>query len=196
MRTLYSNRKTKIFIFHGAYGHPDENWFGWMKQELQERGILCEVPSFPTPEGQSLQSWLAVFSEVAQSIDSSTILIGHSLGAAFLLRWLERNPVRIKAAILVGAFIGEVGVSLFDSINRDFFSEPYNWERLRNRSSQFICYHGSNDPYVSKENFELLAGHLRAKKRLVLQGGHFNVAAGYRRFPLLLTHLNQLLEQN
>lgn len=194
MKTLSSNPSVKVFIFHGAYGYPEENWFGWLRRELLGCGIPCEVPQFPTPVGQSLQNWLAVFGGTARNIDSNTILIGHSLGAAFMLRWLELNSVRIKAAILVGAFIGAVGVPQFDTINRDFFSRPFNWNALRARTSRFVCYHGDKDPHVSMENFQFLAECLGAKKILVSEGGHFNAAAGYRQFPLLLTHLKQLLE--
>jgi len=186
----------QVIILHGAYGHPQENWFAWLKQKLEARGVSCEVPTFPTPQGQSLQTWLATFKEKGKSIHSQTILIGHSLGAAFMLRWLEQQAVRIKAAILVGAFSGEVGVTKFDSLNHDFFSKPFDYPLLRERCEHFFCYQGSNDPYVLKEQWESIAEPLQARKIRVSMGGHFNEAAGYRQFPLLLNHLNQLLEQN
>jgi predicted alpha/beta hydrolase family esterase len=185
----------KVIILHGAYGYPDENWFGWLKSELVLQGVSCEVPAFPTPAGQSLQGWLEVFKETAARLDEKTILIGHSLGAAFLLRWLELNPVQLRASILVGAFLGAVGIPRFDEINQDFFVKAFDWELLRKCSKEFFCYQGSNDPYVSKAMFDFIADQLQARRILVAQGGHLNAAAGYRQFPLLLNHVNQLLEQ-
>jgi predicted alpha/beta hydrolase family esterase len=44
-----------IFIIHGSYGNPDENWFPWLKKELEQEGHKVFVPKFPTPEDQSLR---------------------------------------------------------------------------------------------------------------------------------------------
>ncbi len=51
-----------FFIFHGIYGHPEENWFPWPKMEIEKLGYACIVPKFPTPLDQSLESWLRVIS--------------------------------------------------------------------------------------------------------------------------------------
>jgi hypothetical protein len=187
--------KITVFIFHGSYGYPGENWFGWMKQELEALGIACQVPQFPTPEGQSLQAWLEVLQGAAFQPDETTILIGHSLGAAFLLRYLETTPLRFKAALLVGAFLGEVGLERFDRLNRDFFLDPFDWMALRKTGTPFFCYQGSDDPYISYAQFAFLADQLEAQKILVSKAGHFNAAAGYRQFPQLLLHLKQIMER-
>ena len=46
--------KSDIFIFHGTGGYPKENWFPWLKQQLEIKGFNVTVPQFPTPEGQSV----------------------------------------------------------------------------------------------------------------------------------------------
>ena len=75
-----------IFIIHGSYGSPEENWFPWLKSDLEKLGCRVYVPRFPTPEKQSLEKWLDVFKEYDGFVDSETIFIGHSLGPAFILR--------------------------------------------------------------------------------------------------------------
>ncbi|PIN68395.1 hydrolase, partial [Candidatus Woesearchaeota archaeon CG11_big_fil_rev_8_21_14_0_20_57_5] len=33
-----------VFIFHGTEGYPEENWFSWLKQELERIGYQVVVP--------------------------------------------------------------------------------------------------------------------------------------------------------
>jgi predicted alpha/beta hydrolase family esterase len=49
------------FIIHGSYGHPKENWFPWLKNELEKLNYKVFVPAFPTPQNQSLASWFKTF---------------------------------------------------------------------------------------------------------------------------------------
>ena len=51
-----------VFIIHGAYGSPDENWIPWLKKELDKPGCEVYAPKFPTPENHNLDSWSKVFS--------------------------------------------------------------------------------------------------------------------------------------
>lgn len=186
--------KSNVIIVHGAYGHPFENWFNWMKTELESLSIECFVPQLPTPNGQELKNWLQLFnSTVSPMITHDTILIGHSLGAAFLLRWLEQANQSVSTTILAGSFIGTVGIQKFDKINESFFENQFEWHSIINKSKQFFCYHGSNDPYVSRSNFSFIAKNLQARKIIISNGGHLNEAAGYTSFPQLLLQLKLLL---
>ena len=85
-----------FIIIHGVYGNPEENWFPWLKKELEQNGSEVLVPKFPTPIGQSPESWLRIFSEFENKIDGNTVLIGHSLGAVFILRYLEQAKKKIQ----------------------------------------------------------------------------------------------------
>ena len=43
-----------ILIIHGANGYPEENWFPWIKRELELLGCNVFVPQFPLGEKQTL----------------------------------------------------------------------------------------------------------------------------------------------
>ena len=66
-----------VIIVHGSFGSPEENWFPWLKEELEKFGVKVLVPKFPTPEGQSLENWLKAFEECRQHLNEETILVGH-----------------------------------------------------------------------------------------------------------------------
>lgn len=184
--------ETNAFIIHGAYGSPEENWFPWLENRLQENGVQTFVPDFPTPEGQKLANWMDVFDRYSGEVNEETIMVGHSLGPAFILNLLERG-IHIRAAFLVSGFAGLLGDEKFDSINRSFVDREFDFSTIRSNCQEFILYHSPDDPYVPMENAEELEIKLDAELRVIDGAGHFNKDAGYDRFPLLWNDINALL---
>jgi hypothetical protein len=176
------------FIIHGAYSSPQANWFPWLRTELGALGIAAIVPEFPTGERQSLDNWLAAFGEYAEVIDEGTLMVGHSIGPAFILAVLERLDVRIPAAFLVAPFVERLGIERFDTVN-DTFLRLFNWERIRRNCERFYVYASDNDPYVPLEKSRSVAKKLGAELKVVPGAGHFNSDSGYLRFDLLLNDI-------
>ena len=181
-------------IAHGSYGSPEGNWIPWLKERLLEKGYSVFVPAFPTPGRQCLENWLDAFECCTKHFDEETILVGHSLGATFLLRALERIKVKVKACFFVAGFAGLLGNPEFDGINRTFVEKPFDWKKIRRHSGQFFVFQSDNDPYVSMENAIEIGKGLGAEPIIVKNAGHFNSSAGYNEFPLLLEKI--LSEQN
>jgi uncharacterized protein len=177
---------TNIFIIHGSYGDPEENWFPWLKKELEGLGCRVFVPRFPTPENQSLQSWLKVFKGYERYLDEGSIVVGHSLGAAFLLGILERRDRPIRAAYFVSGFVGPLNNPTFDSLNSTIADRRFDWQRIRKNCPKIYVLHSDNDPYVPLQKAKDLAKDLAVEVTLVKDAGHINAKAGYTRFDLLL----------
>lgn len=181
--------KPKFVIVHGSFGHPQENWFPWLAAELRRCGQRVLVPAFPTPKGQHLTTWRAAFAEQVGPVDPRTILIGHSLGPALILRLLEEAPEPVLGTFLVSAFVGAVGHPVFDPLNASFFEKPLEWDRIRANAGMVHVYHGENDPYIALERSRDLAHHLQAPLTIVPRGGHLNTLAGFAKFDKLLEDL-------
>lgn len=178
--------QSNIFIFHGTGGHPEENWFAWLKNKLEQKGCRVFVPQFPTPEGQSLVSWMNILEPYQNQIDENSVLIGHSLGGLFLLRVLERLPRPVKAAIFVATPIGIKPIKNYEGDNNFSNGFNFNWEKIKLAAKNFVVYHSDNDPYVSLQNGEQLEKNLSVNLNFIPNAGHFNSAAGYDAFKELL----------
>ena len=185
--------KRNIFIFHGTEGYPDENWFPWMKLQLETRGHKVFVPQFPSPPvvPSKISGWFDVLREYRQYIDEHSVLIGHSLGGIFILRILEELTQSIYGAAFVGTPIGIKPILNYDRDNA-FSGFSFDWNGIKNKSQKFIVFHSDNDPYVSLGNGEQLAKELGVKLSFVPNAGHFNARAGYLQFESLLVALESL----
>jgi len=182
----------RVVIVHGAYGSPEENWFPWLKEQLESDGHQVIVPRFPTPEGQNPKAWLDILNKEAPSFDKNLIMVGHSLGPALILRKLENVEKPIRATFLVSVFVGALGLPDFDPINIPFFDPPFNWAKIRKNSSKFYVYNSDNDPYVPLVQGERVAEKLGVKLNVVKGGGHINASAGFTKFERLLTDIRSL----
>ena len=93
-----------VFIFHGTEGNPEENWFPWLEQKLEEKGCKVFVPQFPSPPliPAKISEWSEVLKNYEQFIDENTIIIGHSLGGVFALKVLEKLKHPVRAVFLTG----------------------------------------------------------------------------------------------
>lgn len=172
-----------IFIIHGVGGNSEENWFPWLKKELEALGHKVIVPNFPTPKDQTLSHWLKTMSQYEKHIDKDTIFIGHSLGVPFILTLLEKHPV--KAAFLVAGFVGKVE-NKFDDSMTTFAQKQFDWQKITANCKTFTIFHSDNDQYIKLEKAQELANLLKTKVTIIKRAGHFNKSSGYNTFEILL----------
>lgn len=182
---MVKNLKTAM-IFHGALGNPQENWFPWLAQKLRDEHFDVYVPAFPVAEKQSLKGWFEALSPYDQYIRANTKLIGHSLGATFVLRVLEKLDFQIDSAFLVAGFAEKLGQRQFDYWNGTFLERPFDWEQIRRNCAKFYVYGSDNDPVVKYPLVKKLADNLGTKIITIPGAGHFNSAAGFTTFERLL----------
>lgn len=185
----------EAFIIHGSYGSPEENWFPWLKEELEKLGLRVFVPRFPTPEGQSMENWMEVFNIHIRDVDENTILVGHGTGAVFILDVLETLDKPVFGALLVAGFLGRLNIPDLDPINSSFSEQEFNFPKIKQNAKNIILYRSDSDPIVHIDNSVSLEKWLKIRPKIVEGAGHFNEEAGYTRFELLLEDIKFLAAQ-
>ena len=105
----------QVILIHGA-PYEDEfynvekpspsntNWFPWLQKQIALNDGLCQALEFPKPFDPIYDDWKKVFEQMA--ISNETILVGHSCGGGFLLRYLsEHKNIQPKQVILVAPWL-------------------------------------------------------------------------------------------
>jgi len=174
---------SNVFIFHGTEGYPEENWFPWLKEKLENKGHKVFVPQFPYPPvfPAEISEWNEVLDKYREHINEGPIVIGHSLGGIFALKVLESLDLQIKAVFLTGT---PIGIEPILNYYRDssLVGFDFVWANIGSHSKDFVVFHSDNDPYVSLDNGETLAKHLGVDLIFVPNAEHFNKKAGYIKF--------------
>lgn len=175
-----------IIIVHGIFGSPEENWFPWLKLNLEKHGQTVYVPRLPSDPHQGYQHWKEAFLKQVPLFDKDTILVGHSLAPVFLEHIVQESSSAVGASFFVSGFMHMIGIPEFDRVYPTFFDFTPNYTLLKKLLGQIHCYYGSDDPYVKQEYLADFAKQLGVIPTIIHGGKHLNTESGWTEFPLLL----------
>jgi predicted alpha/beta hydrolase family esterase len=180
----------KVFIIHGFEGTPNGGWRPWLMAELEKEGIYaCALP-MPNPGEPLCVEWVGEIARACRTSGRDEIwLVGHSLGAPAILRYLEsadRQPV--CGAVLVSGPSEKNKNRKIDS----FLETEFNFPRILESCKEWTVIQGDNDPNVPMSNAEYLAEQLSAELLVVPNGGHLNGSAGWFQLPQALDALRRM----
>jgi lincosamide nucleotidyltransferase A/C/D/E len=174
-------------ILHGTNGSSQENWFPWLKDKLESVGYTVWVPDLPGANEPNIQRYNQfLFENKEWQFNDETILVGHSSGAVAILGLLQALPddTYLKAVYLVGSFKDELGRDDLAGL----FAEPFDFEKIKLKSSLFYFLHSDNDPYCPLDHAEYLQGQIGGDLIVLPGQKHFSVGTygeEYQQFPYL-----------
>jgi len=171
----------RVLILHGWNSDSKDNWFPWLKEKLEAKGIVVYCPDLPNSDSPQQAAWLQKINKV---IDSDLVIVGHSLGTIAALRLLENLKTRQKiiATILVAGFTQDFGVKAIS----DFFKTPFNWNKIRKNSAKFVVISSDSDPYLPISEGQKLAENLNAEFIIEKNAGHIDIESGFSKYDRVL----------
>ncbi len=173
-----------VLILHGVKGYAGKHWMQWLADHLAELGHQIIMPTFPNADHPDRQEWLAEVSQLLKDINlTELIMIGHSLGNATILDFLEQQAQPVFGFISVAGFY-----RTYRSELNDYFMSERNIDMSKvkkNIKKSFVIF-GDDDPYVPQSELNALAKALGVQPLIIPGGGHLNTDARFITFPTLL----------
>lgn len=181
----------RAIILHGkpskdGYYSPDRDaqsnshWLPWLQHELLLRDILAQTPEMPAPYDPIYEDWKREFER--QSIDEDTLLVGHSCGAGFLVRWLTESDQVVKHLVLVAPWLDP------NHESGDLFDFTIDPELEKKAGLGIDIVYSTNDGEEMQQTLAFLKDHLPAARyHGFVKYGHFCLKdMNTREFPELL----------
>jgi Predicted esterase of the alpha/beta hydrolase fold len=160
------------------------HWFPWLSKQLMIRDIhtvALEMPDSYYPKYEVWKKELERF-----ELDEETILIGHSCGGGFIVRYLSENNIKIGRVILVAPWLG---ISFDDSepFDENFFKFDID-SNLAERTESIILMKSANDDLPVQSSVKILEEEIDSMKIVEFANkGHFTFRdLGSEEFPELL----------
>lgn len=157
----------RIFIIHGWDGYPEEGWFPWLKQELEQKDFSVAVPAMPDAAEPNIEAWTSHLSRIVGNADENTFFIGHSIGCPAILRYLESLPAdaKVGGAVFVAGWFTLTNVNSDEEkkIAKPWLETPIDFEKIKQHTKKFIALFSDNDPYVPLDNKNVFEINLEQK---------------------------------
>ncbi len=169
-------------IIHGWEGTPKNEWLPWVGTKLQEKGWKVETPEMPKTKNPKLNEWMEKLESL--SPDEHTILIGHSLANALILKYLEKPKTKVKGAVMVAAW--DWLMEDVKEFHQTFFETGFDYEAIKKKNLPFIIINSTTDPWIDIEQSKKMTEKFNAKFVTIENAGHFMERDGYKEFPQLV----------
>ncbi len=164
------------------------HWLPWLQKQLLIRDIPTATPEVPFSFRLDYEVWKEEFERY--DISEETLLVGHSCGAGFLVRWLsEHKGVHVGKVILVAPWMDPKGKRY-----GDMYPCAID-ERLIERTQGVTIFNSDND----RESIQMTVENLRSlfpgiEYREYHEYGHFmSKDLNGDAFPELLQYIEELL---
>jgi len=81
----------------------NSHWFPWLQKQLLMKGIFTQTPEMLDAYIPDYKKWKKEFERF--DVNENTILVSHSCGGGFLIRWLSENKIKPLKLILVAPWL-------------------------------------------------------------------------------------------
>jgi len=167
-----SEKYDNIIILHGCPPSeqmitPKENrWMNWLESKLKEKSYTATAPDIPVSWNPTYSDWKKTFEHF--QVTKNTLLVGHSCGGAFLVRWLLETKKKVKKLILVAPakipeFENDTRKDLYE------FDLPKDGEYI---ADEIVIFTSNDFPHHMK-SLEIYKESLKPKLRILENKFHF-----------------------
>ncbi len=162
----------------------DKHWIPWTKKQLIENGISTETPLMPEPWSPSYEKFKEEFEKYP--IDENTVLVGHSCGCAFLVRWLGETKRKIFKLILVAPWkIPDEN----DEARKKFYIYDID-KSIKDRVKEIIMFTSNDEEDEGKESLKIFHNNLGGEIIYLENHGHYTMNdMGTEEFPELISKI-------
>lgn len=161
----------------------NDHWIAWLQRQLLLKRIEAQAPEMPGFFKPNYESWKEMLDRFTP--DNETMLVGHSCGGGFLVRWLCESNVKVDKVVLVAPWLDPDHV-----IDPNFFAFDIDPNIVQKTNELIVMYSADDDESILKSVEVLKRSLPGAKFQEFKDKGHFVLGSlGTEKFPELLANL-------
>lgn len=133
----------------------NDNWLPWLQAQLLKKDIAAATPEVPRSFDRHWPTWNKEFERF--EITPATILVGHSTGAGFIVKYLSIHPeIKVGKVVLVAPWLDP-----YQEHTKDFFDDFEIDPNLVSRTDGVTIFSSDNDQDSVQETVRILREKLK-----------------------------------
>jgi hypothetical protein len=159
------------------------HWLPWIQEQLNLTGIETQNPEMPDFFEPNYEKWKKALEQLQP--DENTILVGHSCGGGFIVRWLSENQVKVGKVILVAPWLDPE-----HEIDPEFFNFTID-PNIADKTNGLTVMYSTDDQESILKTIEILKSKLsNVQYKEFHNKGHFVLDSLHsEKFPELLEEI-------
>lgn len=142
------------------------HWLPWIQKQLLLKNIVAQTPEMPVPYEPEYNAWKKVFEGF--EINEDTILVGHSCGGGFIVRYLSENNIKVGKVVLVAPWIDPD--NFLDTGMFDFVIDP----EIVSKTKGVTIFESTDDMDEVQKSIEIIKQKTQGIKVVTFKDyGHF-----------------------
>lgn len=165
-----------VFIIHSYNGDTEYSFAPSVEKLCKKNSINYYFPKFPIRNDATYENWENILNYYKENkiLNSDSIIIAHSLGTQFIIKYLTKNNVKIDTYISVAGFVDYEGREDLENVLNRFKPSNEEYEKFKKLVNSIYSIYSDNDEMNSLDKLENYADKLSANKILIKGAGHFN----------------------
>lgn len=180
-----------ILLVHGFNGVPKV--FYWLKENLKEYEVI--IPEFPPREGVVYENWYSIMEKYKSKINKDTIVVAHSIGNEFIIKYLYENNINIDLYIGLAGFSKVFSCEGKDVLNRALEKFVVNEKEIikfrKDLTNTRYAIYSDNDHIVPFKVLEEYSKDINATGVLIPGIGHMGKKSGVESIKEILDIISE-----
>lgn len=183
----------KVLLLHGYNGIPQI--YHWLKEELEKMGYAIILPNLPIQENMRYNIWKEKFENIKKELDGELIVVAHSGGNPFIIKYLKENNLNIKLYIgLAGfsdIFITE-GREDLDEAVKSLAPSKEEIDNFKDNVKSRHCIYSDSDHIVPLEILKKHADNIDGIHYMIPNIGHMRKKSKLETIPKVI----EIIQEN
>lgn len=173
-----------IILVHGYNGIPKV--YEWLEKELKKLGYNVLIPNLPPREGVIYEKWKNIFNDYKKYISNDSIIVAHSIGNEFIIKYFNENNLKSKLYISLAGFSEYFEWEDREDLNRackNFIVNQNELNYFKNAIINKYSIYSDNDHIVPFDILERYPNSINATPILIRNIGHMGKKSGLEELP-------------
>ena len=183
------------FILHGFNGDTSYTFGPALKDFLEAKDYSVIMPNFPIRSEASFEKWSKILDKYKNKFNSETIVIAHSIGNPFFLKYIYTNNLKAHVYISVAGFCDLFKVEGRDDLNTafvDFAVKNNEIDYLKSSVPYRFSLYSDNDHVIPFNVLESFVSKIESKPIFIKCVGHMGNRDNITRLPQIEEIINTI----